>query len=332
MSERRRRAVPGQLARRIQAENQARGQRARTHLERARKRRRSALQRAARSGRRGDRTTQHDPIRRRLVVAGAFAISVIAGAVFGWPTLDAAGTWSAGHPVRIERIAVQGNRLLSSRDVAAATGVAPGQMGADVAPDEVGRRLREHPWIRDAQVLRLPTGKLLISIDEREPAALLAPSDEAGALGWRFIDATGTPFAHRDAPGPSLLDTRTSAEWPRLRGGERLADGQAHPELAAALALTRHVRAEGLAELLAARDGLELRLPEPGDPQGWVLDAGRGRPLVILGHDRLIERLGRLETLLRSQTGELRGTDQIDLRFADRAILRSGKEQVAASS
>jgi hypothetical protein len=330
MSERRRpdprrRPLPLQKSRRIQAENQARGDRARTHLERTRRRHRSVLEREARSARRGLRAPGDGAGLRRAIAVCAFVASVGIGAAFAWPALDVAGVLGTGEPMRIERIAVQGNRLLSSRDVADATGVEPGQVGGEVEPLDVGERLRAHPWIRDAQVMRLPTGKLLISIDERAPAALLAPSDATGeAAAWRFVDGTGTPFARVGDPGPSRLDEQDAAAWPRLRGGEGLDDGQAHPELAAALALLRHLRAGGLAELLGAEGALELRLPEPSDARGWVIEPGPGRPIVILGHDRLLERVDRLEALLRSQIAELRGAREIDLRFADRAILRSG--------
>ncbi len=324
-----RRPLPVQKARRIQADNQARGQRARTHLERARKRSRSRLQRRARSHRRGRGAGVTSTVRRRLVLACAFAASTLAGALFGGPIVEAVGALGDAGPGRIDTIAVQGNTLLSSRDVAAASGVDPGQIGNSLETERVGERLRAHPWIAEAHVMRLPPGKLLIRIEEREPAALLAPVGAGPSAGWRYVDASGTPFAHSSERGPRALDA--GASWPRLRGGEALEDDRAHPELAAALALSRHLRAGRLDTLLGAEGDLEVRLPEPSDPRGWVLEAGPDRPRVILGHERLAERVDRLAWLLQSRVDALRGTTEIDLRFADRAVLRSGEASVPAS-
>jgi cell division septal protein FtsQ len=315
--------VPAQKARRIQADNQVRGQRARTRLERNRNRHRSLLERQARNGRLGQGAFGSAEARDRWIAGLAFATSVAVGALFGWPALDAAGLLGDGTPEHIERIWVQGNRLLSSRDVAAATGVEPGQRGADVQVEAVSARLRAHPWIRDARVMRLPTGKLLVAVEEREPVALLAAEQSAGPQAvWRLVDEAGTPFDRTDGEPARRLAADTTRAWPRLRGGESLADGEAHTELTAALALSRRLDDARLAPLLGG-DPIELHLPRDGDPEGWVLDPGPGRPRVILGRDQLAQRIDRLEALLLSQLDELRGAVEIDLRFADRAVLRS---------
>lgn len=325
MTERRTTRIPLQRARRIHVENQARGQRARVHLERARGRQRETLARTAKNRRRGDAPQQVWAGRRRLLAMALFALSLIAGLTWAWPALDLARTWGSDTPLRIERMAVQGNLVLSSREVAAATGVRPGEEGLTVDPEAVRARLSAHPWIRDAQVMRLPNGKLLVSIDERRPVAVLAPVGAQDPTTWRFVDDSGTPFAFVVGGGAeaAALEDAAGRPWPRLRGGETLDDGQAHPELAAGLALARHLRSGALPELLAARDRVELYLPRPGDPQGWILGSGDDRPLVILGHQQLLDRLTRLETLLRSRIGDVRTATHIDLRFADRAILRS---------
>lgn len=323
MSERRRPRIPLQRARRIHLENQARGQRARAHLERVRSRHRESLARSTRNRRRGDAPQHVRAGRRRVLVAALFVGSLAAGLTWAWPALDLARTWGGEAPVRIERMAVQGNRVLSSHDVASATGVRPGEEGSAVDPEAVRERLRTHPWIRDAQVLRLPTGKLLVSIEERAAVAVLAPSGSDDPAQWRFVDEAGTPFAVVAAT-PALAQADADGRpWPVLRGGETLGDGQAHPELAAGLALVHHLRAGAVPALLDAPDRIELHLPRPGDPQGWILDGGDGRPVVILGHQQLLDRLARLEALLRSRIGDVRTATHIDLRFAERAILRS---------
>ncbi|MCG8587957.1 MAG: cell division protein FtsQ/DivIB, partial [Proteobacteria bacterium] len=187
---------------------------------------------------------------------------------------------------------------------------AAGPTLAELDPDAVASRLREDTWIREARVMALPTGRLLVRIDERVPRATLRGS---GPDAWLLVDATGDAFAPAAEGDLEAL--------PRVLAGE-IAPGDALERgLAEAVSL-----ADSLPELGLAAP-VEVRLPKPGDPLGWVLRL-RGIPCdVVLGFGAPIEqreRLERLARLLASDLAAARTASRIDLRFADRAVLRRG--------
>lgn len=71
-------------------------------------------------------------------------------------------------------IEVDGNERMASEDVLLAAGLSLGQNIFDVSPEEAEQRLRDEPWIADAEVERRLPDTYRISLSEREPVALLA--------------------------------------------------------------------------------------------------------------------------------------------------------------
>jgi hypothetical protein len=138
------------------------------------------------------------------------------------------------------------------------------------------------------------------------------PATAGGAKIWRLIDRTGTPFARTRAEEWSRL--------PRLRSERVLETGEIDPALIEAFEITRH---------LSGRPGWrptsrEIELPTEDAGRGWVLHSRTLPRTVILGEDELAPRLQRLALLLDSNLPSARGAEEIDLRFADLAVLRSG--------
>jgi cell division septal protein FtsQ len=207
--------------------------------------------------------------------------------------------------------------------VALAAGVAKGSSAPEIDPRAVEDRLASHPWIRSAQAAVLPSGELLVQIEERQPRAVVrAGSEEA----WRLVDTWGAPFAPAE-PDPA-------ASLPRLRSHRQLAGDREHGTLARALTLLDELPPSVLRKLAPAAgeaseeaggwpSGLELHLPEPGSHRGWVLRVARPRLEVILGREAVELRLRRLARLLESGLREVRRARSIDLRFADRAVMRA---------
>jgi len=122
------------------------------------------------------------------------------------------------------------------------------------------------------------------------------------------------------------------ARLPHLRGGADLASDLPHPSLQTAIALTNRIGALLPAALRDSIHDLEIQLPSAGSTEGWVLRFQERSLEVVLGHQHLEERLDRLGELLAAQLPSLeRGLGEekaehgirIDLRFADRAVLRS---------
>ena len=73
---------------------------------------------------------------------------------------------------RVVSIALAGNHHVSREEVLAAAGITGATALVFLDVDEVRQRLKGHPWIADATVLKLYPGELQIGIKEREPFAL----------------------------------------------------------------------------------------------------------------------------------------------------------------
>jgi hypothetical protein len=254
----------------------------------------------------------------RMRAALIFLLSLAAGVALAIPIEKQLGRWAQDGLGTLQKISIQGNSQLSFDEVALATGIQPGRALADVDPLLVESRLRREPWIRDASVLTLPPSTLLVRVEERKPRALLLDSEIPPTIrAARLVDSSGFLFA--SALGDEDL--------PRLVGGENLALNHEHESLNMALGLLENLEELDLEALGGSRGPIELWLPRAGSSEGWVL---RGNLEIILGHDHLMGRLRRLSDLLDSgKIRALRGEErfQIDLRFADQAVLRNLPEE-----
>lgn len=275
---------------RVERSARTRRRRARAHLDRVQRRREEP-----RAGL---------PVRRAGLLV--LALSVCAGAL-------SAAAWR--REATFESLAVQGLRRVSAAEIAAQSGLAPGTPLAELDPEALAARLAQHGWIESARALRLPTGRVLVGVAEREPAALLVGETPFA------VDAAGVPFAPLgEAAGEGL---------PRIAAAQPPEPGAASPELAEAVALARRVAALGLP---AAR---EIGVAAPDDPRGYSLRLAGLAPLVVLGRDDLDARLADLARLLHAALPALGRAQQVDLRFRDQAVLDvsppAGAKQAAVS-
>ena len=209
-------------------------------------------------------------------------------------------------------IAVQGGERLSPGEVAIATGIDPRTPESEISIEAIEERLQGHPWIRSARALRLPTGRLLIRIEERIPVAILCSTYPCGGeeSEWRLVDELGTPFANAARAEDRML--------PRIVGRHALAMQETDPDLAQAVSLRGRLPGAGTARAPAV-----LQLPEADSSEGWVLHLSSPEQRVLLGSRDLEARLERLNWLLAADLASAREAEVIDLRFAERAVLRS---------
>jgi len=257
---------------RIEQAAQARRRRALHHLERVRQ--------------------QQQQRSRRLpgpAAVAAFGLALVCG--WWWGSAPGVG--------RVEVVGVRGARHLSPQEIALASGVPRGARLAELDSPQIAARLTEHAWIREARVLALPSGRLLLDVVEREPVAVLA-----GAEPWA-VDATGVPFA----PAGELEGL------PRIATAQRPAPGQPDPDLLQAAALARRLPQLGLPA------PLEIGVAAPDDPEGLSLRLPGLAPRVVLGREDLEARLGELARLLETELPELGRARSLDLRFRDQAVL-----------
>lgn len=290
-------------------------ERARAHLERQRRRGRVLAVEDARE--RGQRRRRI----RRLRPAACGLCGLAAGLFSGPHALEVGLEYLEGAPAQVASVSISGNSRLSTRDVALATGVTPGSPLASVDARAVERALTSHRWIRSARATALPNGTLLVEVEERQPLAIVRSGSEQR---WQLVDASAVPFAPAD---PEL-----ARDLPRFHSSPALASGQRHEVLARALALAGQLSRKTLSKLAGTPPppsgagwprGVELQLPSPSSPEGWILHSAHPPSAVILGLEGLERRVAQLAQLLGSDLREVRGAETIDLRFADRAVLRT---------
>lgn len=250
----------------------------------------------------------------RLALLGVFAVALGIGAATSEPVVQLLERTYQQAPVRLGTIAVQGNRHLSAAEVALASGLARQAPVAGIDRSQVVASLEMHPWILRAEALYLPAGRLLVSIEERVPfMAIGSPEGEAGTLVWHLVDRDGVAFAIAtpdDLPG-----------LPRLRSDRAPILGERDPRLVEAIAVTDRFPTLALVDESPATPQA-LELPSDGSEAGWVLHFESPQRRVLLGRDSLEKRLERLALLLAADLEATRAAEVIDLRFADRAILR----------
>jgi hypothetical protein len=202
---------------------------------------------------------------------------------------------------RLLALHVRGTARLTDAELLAVAGVAPGDALRGVDAGQVARRIAGHAWVRSARAVRLPTGTLVLSVEEREPRAVLAgPRPHA-------VDAEGNPFA------PVARDALP--ELPRVASGEPLAPGQPSRALASAIGLAERLAGLGLPP------AAEVVIGAVDDPDGSALRLRGLAPRFLLGRDP-DAALARLARLVDSGPPQLLLAATVDLRFQDQAVLR----------
>jgi len=287
-------------------EADTRGKRARDHLARKRRQERQRLERERWRAESSGSRARIRGVLAPILFALAFMIGVVAA-----PSLSEIFLF---RQARLERIAVQGTVALTPLLIAREAKVEAGRRLDTVDPTKIRDAITAEPWIKSARALRLPTGTLVISVVERQAVARWRISDTSNT---ELIDQRGQPFAgatERGGPLPLVrgeIDADGSLPTPAieiLHELRRYADLTTNPS-----ELTLH-----LPNHQASETGTESE-PEPG----YMLQIGEDGPRALLGRGFFTQRLARLAALLESEESKLQNARWIDLRYADRAVLRT---------
>jgi len=107
----------------------------------------------------------------RSALAALCGVGLAHAAWYGMPwTLRAI----KAHPYfAVHRVEVTGNRRLERAEVLEWAGVAEGMSIWDAAPGPVRERLLHHPWVQRARVQREFPARVMVSVLERRPVALV---------------------------------------------------------------------------------------------------------------------------------------------------------------
>ncbi|MFK7898443.1 MAG: cell division protein FtsQ/DivIB [Myxococcota bacterium] len=284
----------------------AREKRARDHLARKRRQERMRLERERGRQEAAERSARMRGVLGPILFFGAIVLGMAAAEPLSqhWLMRD----------MPLETIAVQGAAALSPEQIAHETGLTPGASLHEVDPERIREVVAARPWIESARTLRLPNRTLVVSVVEREAIARWQAADDAAQ---ELIEPDGSRFPGSLEEGGALpLVSGAASAEPLLPSDalEILDEIKRHDRLAAdPSALTLH--------LPGVRAGLEGALV--GSQTGYVLQIGESGPRALLGRRLLSQRVARLAALLESEEATVQSARLIDLRYADRAVLRS---------
>ena len=280
------------------------------------------------------RARVRSPRRRRAVAAVRRGVHLLllAGAVALGVRWIPEGLERSGL-LRIDSVAVQGNRRLSNGEVAALLGPLEGVniLAADLASHR--ERLLTSGWVKSVALRRRLPSTVEVTVEEREPVGLVRV---AGSL--YLIDDTGTVI---DEYGPGLTDfslpivdgLEPRAAWSgpdpehsRLAGlsvrpGAQQTDGVVYR---AERARARARLVGRLTAALRARPDLSERVSQidVADAHDAVVLLNDDPALLHLGDEQFVERLDRYIELAPTLHARVPEIDYVDLRFERRVYVR----------
>jgi hypothetical protein len=227
-------------------------------------------------------------LKKRLIFLGVIGLL----ALLGW-------TFLGSGLFRVREIIVEGGERVPPERVKELIGI---RVGGNIFTAEVGRARRALLgllWVREARVRRALPSRIIVQLEERKPALLIALGEERY---WVDRDGYLLERAGPEAAGPLLSGVKvlkTPQGWQRL-------DERSLGALQALLGMGE--------QFLAGFTSFQL---EPRSPE-LVLQARAGFR-VFLDLEGLGERLQLLQRLLTALKGS--NYSYIDLRFGD-VVLR----------
>ncbi len=106
---------------------------------------------------------------------------------WGFRTLEGSGVFS------VRRVIVQGNRMSNEAQIRTLAEIKQGDQLFSVTPEEIAKRVRQHPWVDQVEVERVWPDTLTIRIYEHRPLALV--NIEGKQPGLYYLDHHGIIFA-----------------------------------------------------------------------------------------------------------------------------------------
>ena len=207
-------------------------------------------------------------------------------------------------------IYITGAEYAENGDLIKLAGVDTGMALFSIESRFVADRVQRHPWVREARVFRLPTGKLSITVEERKPVVRVL--DQDGRTSW-FLDRSGFPM-------PDVQDAVFNV--PLLTSRQKTF----HP-IQPVNDSTLQVLLRVLADLDAETDALISEVEVRSTGETWLKTSPigvHGAIDVCLGRDAFEDKLQKLKSfwyqavLARKE----KRIELIDLRFNSQVVTR----------
>jgi len=210
--------------------------------------------------------------------------------------------------LEIRTITVEGSHHVDRQNVLDLAKVKPGTGLHHIATRVIKQQVESHPWVKEAEVTRVPFHELRISLVERKPAAVIRADSQ------NFLtDAEGHVLSRLGQADDDALPLVTGIDAKALLEGtdsvkRAIVSGI---ELAKLVGQTfegrLQVNAENPSNLVALVQGVRFQFGEEAVGQQW-------------------ERFQRVKPTLRTLNfnGHGRGANEVDLRYENRIVVREG--------
>lgn len=204
-------------------------------------------------------------------------------------------------------VEVQGLSRLESADVESLVSEIRGQNILLVGLEDYGARFAKHPRIKNAELRKVLPNKVVCTVTEREPVALVYTGEFLEVDDEGMIMKADGLSEMLDLPIFSGLDANAVKEGQRCKDS-RLAG------MLKILDLCKHYGgqfADGISELRAGSGGISIVSLESG-------------VVLLLGDSEFEGRLRKFFMMQSTIAQREESTKLIDLRFEDQIVLRSG--------
>jgi cell division protein FtsQ len=213
--------------------------------------------------------------------------------------------WS--ETLNVERIVVEGARILSARDVASITAIQPQITLESVDLYAVHQRLMNQPYIKSAWLSRQYPNTIYISIVEREPIAVLSESQ------LRYVDEDGVVLPR--------IESDVKFDLPfiaGISGLDSIQNGQKiySEEIMKAVEILKTASVMGTSQLIS-----EINMNNSSDVQMYSIDGG---VKIILGRDDYAAKFSKLQTFWNEfvKTSDASRLLYIDLRYEGQVVVK----------
>lgn len=210
--------------------------------------------------------------------------------------------------LELKTITVEGVQHIDKQNVLELAKVKPGIGLHHIVTRAVKEQVESHPWVKEAEVTRVPFHELRISLVERIPAAVI----RAGSQNF-LADAEGHVLARLGQTDDDALPLVTGIDSKGLLEGTEsvrrvIASGIALAKLVGQTFEGRlQVNAENPSNLVALVQGVRFQFGEEALGEQW-------------------ERFQRVKPTLKTLNfdGRGRGANEVDLRYENRIVVREG--------